>query len=99
MGEKAGTAVANGSSHASALTPIDIGEKLASRAKPKPTPLKHKPTKPNRQGVANALERYGQIIHAAVQPLPNQEGAGTFSEDKKWGKLSNDLKTLRLAGM
>lgn len=100
-GEKAtnGTAVAavNGSDHASSSS-IDVGERIASRAKPKPSLLKFKPTKADKQGVANALERHGQVIHSVVQPLPNQQGAGTFSEDKKWGKLRDDLKALRSAG-
>ncbi|KAK0714040.1 heme peroxidase [Lasiosphaeria miniovina] len=73
------------------------GERLASQAKPKPAPLKLKQTKANREGVTNAFERYGQVIHAAVEPLPVQGGAGTFSENKKWTKLRTDLKNLRVA--
>ncbi|KAL2260217.1 hypothetical protein VTK26DRAFT_5855 [Humicola hyalothermophila] len=101
-GEKAGSGdaseVVNGpSSSPSSTSSRDVGEKLASQAKPKPMPPKLQPTKPNRKGVANALERYSQIIHPTVQPLPNQVGAGTFSEDKKWGKYRKDLKTLRVA--
>ncbi|KAK3385880.1 heme peroxidase [Podospora didyma] len=80
----------------STATSIDSGEKLATHAKPKPVPLKLKPTKADRKGVANAFERHGQVIHAVVQPLPNQGGAGTFSENKKWGKLKDDLKNLRI---
>ena len=87
-------------SHASATTPIDIGERLAGRAKPKPTPpVELKPIKADRQGVANAFERYSQVMHARVKPLPNQGGAGTFYETKRWGKLRNDIKGLRSAGM
>lgn len=99
-GEKTanGASVVNGSSHAGSTALADVGEKIASRAKPKPTFQKPKPTKADRQGVANALERYSQFIHATVQPLPNQGGAGTFSEAKKWGKLRADIKTLRSAG-
>ncbi|KAL2127864.1 hypothetical protein VTI74DRAFT_10040 [Chaetomium olivicolor] len=97
-GEKTnGAAAVNNVANASSTTSVDIGEKLASRAKPKPTPLKLKHTKPDRQGVANALERYGQVVHAKVKPLPNQAGAGTFSETKRWGKLRDDIKALRSA--
>ena len=88
-----------GVSHASATTPIDIGERLAGRAKPKPTPLELSPIKADRKGVANAFERYGQVMHARVKPLPNQGGAGTFYETKRWGKLRDDIKGLRSAGM
>jgi hypothetical protein len=100
-GEKAnGAEVVNGISHASsATTTVDTGEKLASRANPKPAPLKLKPTNADRQGVANAFERHAQVIHAKVKPLPNQTGAGTFYETKRWGKLRDDIKTLRSAGM
>ncbi|KAL2021894.1 hypothetical protein VTK56DRAFT_6489 [Thermocarpiscus australiensis] len=73
----------------------DFGEKLASRAKPKPTPLKVKPTKADRKGITNAFEQYGQVIQATVQPLPNQVGGGT--KGRKWGKLKDDIKTLRSA--
>jgi prostaglandin-endoperoxide synthase 2 len=89
----------NGSRHPSLTSSTDVGEKLASRAKPKPTLHKPKSLKPDREGVANAFEKYGQVIHATIQPLPNQGGAGTFSEDKKWGKLKADIKTLRAMGM
>lgn len=92
------TKVVNGTSPSRSTISRDVGEKVASQAKPKPNLLKLESTKPNRQGVANALARYGQVIHATVQPLPNQGGAGTFSENKKWGKLRQDLKTLRGAG-
>lgn len=90
--------VGNSTSPSRSTISRDVGEKVASQAKPKPNLLKLEPTKPNRQGVANALARYSQVIHAKVQPLPNQGGAGTFSENKKWGKLRQDLKTLRGAG-
>ncbi|KAK0729630.1 heme peroxidase [Lasiosphaeris hirsuta] len=86
----------NGSKGSSSAS-SDFGEKVASKAKPKPVALKLKPTKADRQGVANAFEHHGQIIQASVQPLPNQDGAGTFSQNGKWGKLSADIKTLRLA--
>jgi hypothetical protein len=80
---------------------VDTGEKLASHAKPKPALLKLKPTGPDRQGVANALERYAQVLHAKVVPLPNQTGGNgsTFYTGKRWGKLRADLRTLRSAGM
>ncbi len=99
-GEKVnGAGAVNGASGASPTTPIDIGERLASRTKPKPDPLKLKPTKADKQGVANAFERYGQLMHARVKPLPTQNGAaGTFYETKRWGKLRDDLKALRIAG-
>lgn len=77
---------------------VDKYERLATQAKPKPTTRKVNHTKPNREGIAHAFEQHGQIIQAVIHPLPNQVGAGTFSENKKWGKLSADLKTLRLAG-
>lgn len=98
-GEKAanGANGVHGSVHASSKKSSDT-EKLASRASPKPSPRVLKPTKADREGVANAFERYGQVIHATVQPLPNQGGAGTFSEAKKWGKLKADIKQLRSAG-
>ena len=73
-------------------------ERLATQTNPKPTPLELKPTPANRNGVANAFERFPQVIQSTVQPLPNQQGAGTFSENGKWGKFRNDITTLRLAG-
>jgi hypothetical protein len=89
----------NGASHASPTTPINIGERLASKAKPKPSPLKLKPTTPDKKGVANAFERYGQLMHARVKPLPTQNGAaGTFYETKRWGKIRDDIFALRGAG-
>ncbi|KAK4101146.1 heme peroxidase, partial [Parathielavia hyrcaniae] len=97
-GEKAnGADVVNGTSHASSAPSTDKCENLASRAQPKPVPLKLKPTKADRQGVANAFEHYAQVIHAKVQPLPNQAPGGAGTEPKQWGKLKNDLKTLRRA--
>jgi len=74
-------------------------ERLASQVKPKPTPRKVKPTKSDKKGVANALERYAQIVQATVRPAPNQEGPEPVNEPRKWGKLKQDLKTLRSAGM
>lgn len=102
-GEKAnGTEVVSNSSHASSTATADEGKRLASQTKPKPSLLKLKPTKADKQGVANAFERYGQVMHARVKPLPNQgsgpAGGGTFYETKRWGKLRTDLKTLRTAG-
>lgn len=73
-------------------------ELVASQAKPRPTLLDLKPTGANRAGVANAFERYGQVMQSSVAPLPNQHGADTFSRSKKWGKLRDDIKQLRLAG-
>jgi hypothetical protein len=101
-GEKAnGAEKVHSISHASSTTSVDTGEKLAGKAKPKPDALKLKPTKADRQGVANAFERHSQVIHARVKPLPNQSGAGdgTFWETQRWGRLRDDLKTLRSAGM
>ncbi|VBB80807.1 Putative linoleate diol synthase with cytochrome P450 domain [Podospora comata] len=72
-------------------------ELVASQAKPRPTLLDLKPTGANRAGVANAFERYGQVMQSSVAPLPNQHGADTFSRSKKWGKLRDDIKQLRLA--
>lgn len=95
----AGVGEVNGPSHATSTSSIDTAEKLASKAKPQPGPLKLKPTNPDRQGIANALERYGQVIHAKGQPLPNQVGPGsTFTFGRRWGSLRDDFKTLRFAG-
>jgi len=93
-----GAGAVDGSKHPSAASSDDKFERLASQANPKPGLRKVKHTKPTREGVANAFEQHGQVIQAVVKPLPNQVGAGTFSENKKWGKLKDDLKTLRLAG-
>lgn len=91
--------LASTSSTASSVSAADKAERLASKAKPRPGPLKLKPTKADKKGVANAFERHGQVIQARVKPLPNQSGtAGTFYETKRWGKLRDDLKTLRIAG-
>ena len=98
-GEKTnGAGKPNGVSHASPTTPIHIGERLSSKAKPKPNALKLKPTKADKEGVANAFERHSQIIQARVKPLPTQAGVGTFYETPRWGKLRNDVKALRIAG-
>ncbi|KAK4120585.1 heme peroxidase [Parathielavia appendiculata] len=95
-GEKInGAHVVNTVSHASSTPSIDTGEKVASRANPKPTALKLAPTNADRHGVANAFERYAQVIHAKVQPLPNQAPGGAGTEPKRWGKIKNDIKTLR----
>ncbi|KAK3900043.1 linoleate diol synthase [Staphylotrichum tortipilum] len=93
-GEKTNGQV-NGASHASPTTPIEIGERLAGKAKPKPAKPKQKPTKADKKGVANAFKQHGQVLQAVVKPLPNQGGAGTFYEKKRWGKLRDDVKTLR----
>lgn len=99
-GEKAnGSHVVDRISQPSLKSPVDTGEKLSSRAKPQPRPLKLKPTKADRQGVANAFERHGQLLHSRIQPLPHQNGAGTFYETPRWGKLRDDIKALRSAGM
>lgn len=97
--EKANGAVKVRSISSGSTASVDTGEKLASQAKPKPVALKLKPTKANKQGVANAFEHYGQVIQAKVQPLPNQNQLGTGTAPKRWGKLKDDLKTLRSAGM
>jgi linoleate 10R-lipoxygenase len=94
-----GVEAVDGSKNGASKSSIDPAEKLASHAKPKPTPIELKPTKANRVGVANLFDRYSQVLQSEVQPLPNQGGAGTFSENKKWGKLRGDLKRLRFAGM
>jgi linoleate 10R-lipoxygenase len=86
----------NGSKTASSTSSIDTGEKLASLAKPRPTPLDVKPTKADRKGVKNAFEQYAQVVQATVKPLPHQGGAGT--KIQKWGKLTDDIRTLRAAG-
>ncbi|KAM7213392.1 hem peroxidase [Rhypophila decipiens] len=83
-----------------AVTPSnheDQSERVASQAKPRPSPRKVAHTKPTKEGVANAFDEHRQIIQATVHPLPTQQGAGTFSENKRWGKFKDDLKTLRLA--
>jgi hypothetical protein len=80
-------------------SPVDSAEMLSSLAKPRPAPPKPTPTKADKQGVANAFERHGQLLHARVKPLPHQNGAGTFYETERWGKLRNDIKSLRAAGM
>ncbi|KAJ4291264.1 hypothetical protein N0V88_006265 [Collariella sp. IMI 366227] len=102
-GEKSnGTEVVNARSHPSSTTstkPTGSTENLASRAKPQPGLLKLKPTKADKQGVANALERHGQVIHARAKPLPSQAGVGTFYETKRWGKLRDDIKRLRAADL
>ncbi|KAJ4410035.1 hypothetical protein N0V85_004011 [Neurospora sp. IMI 360204] len=79
------------------IGPDPNAERTASMAKPRPTSMKLPFTGASRQGVENAFERHRQTIQSAVQPLPTQQGAGTFSENKKWGKLSSDLMTLRWA--
>lgn len=79
------------------IGPDPKSERTASMAKPRPTSLKLPFTGASRQGVENAFERHRQTIQSAVQPLPTQQGAGTYSENKKWGKLSSDLMTLRWA--
>jgi hypothetical protein len=95
----------NGSHAVDSISPtnskssVDSGEKLSSHAKPRPAPPKPTSTKADKQGVANAFERHGQLLHARVKPLPHQNGAGTFYETARWGKLRNDLKSLRAAGM
>ncbi|KAL2192551.1 heme peroxidase [Corynascus similis CBS 632.67] len=95
--EKANGAVKVRSISSGSTASVDTGEKLASQAKPKPVALKLKPTKANKQGVANAFEHYGQVIQAKVQPLPNQNQLGMGTAPKRWGKLKDDLKTLRSA--
>ncbi len=98
-GEKVnGTSTVNAINGASPTTPIEIGERLATKTKPKPSPLKIKPATADKQGVANAFERYAQVMHARAKPLPTQAGAGTFYEGKRWGKLRDDIKALRSAG-
>ncbi|KAK3949467.1 heme peroxidase [Pseudoneurospora amorphoporcata] len=88
----------NGKAKGSAVIgPDPNAERTASMAKPRPTSLKHPFTGASRQGVENAFERHRQTMQSAVQPLPTQQGAGTFSENNKWGKLSSDLMTLRWA--
>ncbi|KAK3293120.1 heme peroxidase [Chaetomium fimeti] len=84
-------------SHASPLTPIDVGERLAGKSKPKPNAPKLKPTKADSKGVANAFERHSQVLQARVKPLPTQAGAGTFYETARWGRLRDDIKALRSA--
>ena len=98
-GEKVnGTSTVDAVNGASPTTPIDIGERLASKTKPRPSALKIKPATADKQGVANAFERYAQVMHARAKPLPTQAGAGTFYETKRWGKLRDDIKALRSAG-
>ncbi|KAH6616000.1 heme peroxidase [Chaetomium sp. MPI-SDFR-AT-0129] len=88
------------SSTAISVSAADKAERLASQSKPKPSALKLKPTKADKKGIANAFERHGQVIQARVKPLPNQSGtAGTFYETKRWGRLRDDLKTLRGADL
>lgn len=80
------------------VTPIDPGgERVSSLAQPVPKPLQGLSLTADRKGIKNAFEQYGQIIQAKVQPLPNQSTGGTKA--KKWGKLSDDIKRLRVAGM
>jgi len=93
-----GSKEVNGSNAASSSSSsIETGEKLASHAKPRPSPLDVKPTKADRKGVKNAFDQYAQVIQATVKPLPHQGGVGT--KTMKWGKLTDDIKTLRAAGM
>ncbi|KAK0624973.1 heme peroxidase [Bombardia bombarda] len=92
-----GAGAVNGSKTVSSASYADHGERLASHAKPKPSALDLGPTGADRKGIKNAFDIHAQLIQASVQPLPNQQGAGTFSENKKWGKFKNDVKTLRLA--
>jgi hypothetical protein len=87
----------SGSRSASLADSANTGEKLASLAKPKPTPLVVKSTKANRKGVLNAFEQYAQVIQATVKPHPHQGGVGT--QIQKWGKLRDDIKALRRGGM
>jgi len=83
---------------AATVTPLDPGgERVSGQAKPKPTPLNRPSFKADRKGVENAFEEYGQIIQNSIRPLPNQSLGGT--KGKKWGKLTDDLKMLRVAGM
>ena len=89
--------VANGDKTSRRSTSLaDHGEKIASKAKPRPGPRKVKPTKANREGVTNAFEEHGQIMRAEIRPYATQGGSGTFG--RKWGKLKDDIKALRLAG-
>ncbi|KAK3940862.1 heme peroxidase [Diplogelasinospora grovesii] len=89
----------NGASkNASHKSSAEPWERLASQAKPRPTPDKIKPHGANRAGVTNAFEYYGQVIQTAHRPFPVQTGDGsTFITEKKWGKFRDDIKTLRLA--
>ncbi|KAK0649852.1 heme peroxidase [Cercophora newfieldiana] len=87
----------NGSKTASSASSIDVGEKLASLAKPKPSPPVVQSTKADRKGVKNAFEQYAQVVQATVKPFPHQGGVGT--KTMKWGKLTDDLKTLRRADL
>lgn len=87
----------DGKAKSTVIGPDPNAERTASMAKPRPTSMKLPFTGASRQGVENAFERHRQTIQSAVQPLPTQQGAGTFSENKKWGKLSSDLMTLRWA--
>jgi len=97
-GATTGSEAVNGSkSSAPSTASVDTGEKLASLAKPKPTPRIIKSTKADRKGVKNVFEQYAQVIQATVQPLPTQDGTGT--KKKEWGKILDDLKGLRGAGM
>jgi hypothetical protein len=99
-GEKTnGSHIVDSISPAKSKSSVDSGEKLSSLAKPRPAAPKPKSTKADKQGVANAFERHGQLLHARVKPLPHQNGAGTFYETARWGKLRNDIKSLRAAGM
>jgi hypothetical protein len=89
-----GSKEVNGSkSSTSASSASDTGVKLASLAKPKPTPLVVQHTKADRKGVKNAFAQYAQVVQATVTPLPHQGGVGTKTQ--KWGKLTDDIKTLR----
>ncbi|KAK0612238.1 heme peroxidase [Immersiella caudata] len=90
-----GSKEVNGSKTPSSASSIDTGEKLASLAKPRPTPLVVQSTTADRKGVKNAFEQYAQVVQATVKPLPHQGGAGTKTQ--KWGKLTDDIKTLRAA--
>jgi len=83
-------------SSGSAAVPITTGERLASKAHPRPKPILTKSLKPTREGVANAFDKYAQVIQARVHPLPNQVGITTFG--KTWGGLGADIKSLRAAG-
>ncbi|KAK1833462.1 linoleate diol synthase [Podospora conica] len=80
------------------VTPVDPGgERVSSLAKPMPKPLKGLSLKADRKGVKNAFEQYGQIIQSKAHPLPNQSLGST--KGMKWGKLTDDIKRLRVADL
>jgi hypothetical protein len=52
----------------------------------------------NRAGIETAFSQHGQLIHASRDPIPTQNGFGTYSAATKKGKLSKDVKHIKWKG-